>query len=199
MVSRKAEKKDFGGSCSPLSKGRVYFALFFMLGLSFFVLLRLYSLQVLAHAEYERIADNQHKFRQEILPLRGEVFLSDQEGVFPVAANLELMTAFAVPVEIENENLVASEISRILELDRDEVFAKVSKKGDMYEVLKRKLSEHEAEKIIELNLKGIRLESEQWRYYPGGNLASHIIGFLGYEKYELEGMYGIERHFNDEL
>ncbi len=161
--------------------------------------LRLYALQVLAHERYKSQADNQHKYRQEILPARGEVFVKEKSRLFPVAVNRELKTAYAVPAEIENLDHAILEVSEILSLDLEEVGFKLSKKDDLYEVLKRKLSDEEVEKIRNLEEKGIYLEGENWRYYPGEELASHVIGFIGYRNDDFKGQYGIEREYEDVL
>lgn len=43
---------------------------------------------------------------------------------------------------------------------------------------------------------GIKLEPNQKRYYPEGELAAHVIGFVNHEK---QGQYGIEGKFNSIL
>ena len=76
-----------------------------------------------------------------------------------------------------------------LNLNREELLAKFSKEGDLYEVVKNRLSEAEVEKINSLNLKGIHLADEIYRYYPSGELASQVVGFVGWEKEGLAGKY----------
>lgn len=38
-----------------------------------------------------------------------------------------------------------------------------------------------------------------WRYYPGGSLASHLLGFVGYKGDDLVGRYGLEKFYDDLL
>jgi len=48
-------------------------------------------------------------------------------------------------------------------------------------------------------LPGVSLNSESWRFYPGGTLASHALGFLAYKGDDKVGQYGLERFYNDIL
>lgn len=58
-----------------------------------------------------------------------------------------------------------------------------------------------------LRQKGIYAEDDQLRIYPGGRLASHVLGFVQDEELEfndmhlieMSGKYGIERWFNSQL
>jgi methionyl-tRNA formyltransferase len=200
MFSAKHNKIDHKTNRSrSVSSLRIYIVLIFILFSGGLVFLRLYVLQVRAHNEYLAYADNQHKQRQTIKPLRGEIFLSDKQQNFPVAVNREMMTAFAIPQEVQAKEYVAKEVAAILDLDYKEVLAKISKQGDLYEVLKRKLSSAEVEKIEQNELEGIHLESERWRYYPGEQVAAHVVGFVGYVDDQIRGQYGIESSFETHL
>jgi len=87
----------------------------------------------------------------------------------------------------------------LLGLDEKELREKLSDKDDMYEVLKHRLSEDEIEGINNTKIPGLRLSSEDFRYYPGGELASHILGFVGWKDNEFGGRYGSELFFEKEL
>ncbi len=73
---------------------------------------------------------------------------------------------------------------------------KLSRKKVRYVFLKNKLEPEISRKIKELDLKGIVLLHEHWRFYPEDMLASHAIGFLNRDEI---GQYGIEGYFNTEL
>jgi cell division protein FtsI/penicillin-binding protein 2 len=51
----------------------------------------------------------------------------------------------------------------------------------------------------ELKIKGFDFETRKFRYYPEGNIASHILGFVSYADEDGEGRYGLEEFFNEEL
>jgi cell division protein FtsI/penicillin-binding protein 2 len=107
--------------------------------------------------------------------------------------------AYAVPKEIEDVGVASDELALILDLDHDDLLGKFEKENDMYEVLKHRLSEDEIAKIKKLNLKGVRLADEDFRYYPAGELASHLLGFVGWKDAEFGGRYGSELYFEQEL
>lgn len=182
-----------------VSNVRIYVVIMFILFSGSIVFLRLYVLQVKAHEEYKGYANNQHRLRQTILPLRGEIFLREKDDFFPIAVNRELMTAFVIPKEIENPEMSARAIAGILDLKYEEIIGKLSKKDDLYEVLKRKISQSEVEAVRNSEIEGLYLESQRWRYYPGDSLASHVSGFVGYEGDQMKGQYGIESFFEDKL
>jgi cell division protein FtsI (penicillin-binding protein 3) len=69
-----------------------------------------------------------------------------------------------------------------------------------YAIVKRKVSEAEAESVRALKdqgrLQGVRLEDEFGRFYPEGRLASHVVGYVGVDNVPWDG---IEYTFNNEL
>ena len=73
---------------------------------------------------------------------------------------------------------------------------KLSRRKVRYVFLKNKLNPDISRKIKELDLTGVVLLQEHWRYYPENNLAPHLIGFLNRDNI---GQYGIEGFFNVEL
>ena len=70
------------------------------------------------------------------------------------------------------------------------------KSQDATNALKRQAANHEAAQKIFDPLRSIALISEHWRYYPDGQVASHVVGFLNPNQ---EAQYGIERTFDAQL
>jgi len=184
-----------------MSRIRIYFLVVLVGVCIFSVLVRLYDLQIKKASFYRALADNQHNVEKELLPQRGTIFLKEKDGLFPVATNRDLATVFVVPTEINKTDLVYSseKISNILKIDKQEVFDKLSKENDSYELLKRKISAEEKEQLASLEIKGLYFFDESWRYYPANELASQLIGFVGYNNDKLEGLYGIEKYFESFL
>jgi len=52
---------------------------------------------------------------------------------------------------------------------------------------------------VALKLPGVGVYKEKWRYYPGGQLASHVLGFMGYKGDEFAGRYGLEKQYDEVL
>ncbi len=179
---------------------RIYVLAFFILAVAGIIFVRLYVLQVKSHEKYLRIAENQHKIWEELIPERGEIFLSEEKGeLYPLAVNKKMQMAYAVPKEIINKEETAEKISEILNLDKKAVEEKISDSEDMFEIFKHKLADEEIDKIKEAKLSGIYLMPESFRFYPGGELASQLVGFVGSDGDEFKGMYGLEAYFEKEL
>jgi cell division protein FtsI/penicillin-binding protein 2 len=189
-------KKDGVEVCN---NRRISVLLFFILIIIVAVIFKLYSLQVLSYDSYKALADGQHTLFQELVPKRGEIFLKDKDNLYPVAVNRETKMAYAVPKEIENIPETARSVAAALQVDQSEMMARFSKSEDMYEVIKHKLGDEEIEKINNLKLKGIHLADESYRYYPSGELAANVLGFVGWKDNDFGGRYGAEAYFDSRL
>ncbi len=201
MVAKKNYKKKSFTQQQFLEnqKGRVYFLVFAVAIMGGLIFLRLFNLQVLAHSFYQEVANNQHRLQKKLFPERGKIFMKEKDSLFPVAVNQELMTVYAVSQEIEDPEKTSYKLADILEIDLGELLNKLNKKSNRFQIIKRRITAEEEKKVRDLNLKGIYMESESWRYYPGGDLAAQLIGFVGYAGNERLGRYGIERQFEQEL
>ncbi len=179
---------------------RIYFLFFFIFIVAVFALGKLYFLQVIRHSLYEEIAQNQHEKTMMISANRGEIFLKDDnDELYPLAINRELKMAYAVPREIKDFNDAAARISEILGLEKDFLVDKLDDQEDVFEILKHKLSDEEVQKIKEAKISGIYLSPENFRYYPAGELAAQIVGFVGSDGEKQKGMYGLEAYWDEEL
>jgi len=181
------------------SSPRIYVLAFFIFALTLVIFSRLYFLDVISYNTYKALADEQHSVFKKLIPKRGEIFLQDKDGLYPVAVNKNVEMVYAVPKEIEDASLAADKLSGILGLDRNDLYAKFNQPEDMYESIKHKLSDDETAAIKNLNLKGVYLADEDYRYYPAGELASHVLGFVGWKGNELGGRYGLEAYLEDKL
>ncbi len=162
---------------------------------------RLFSFQVLEGDYWRALARGQHTFFENAQGDRGEIYLSSRDGsTHPLAVNRNWDFAYVVPSEVHRNEKDPEEvslmISRILNLDYDRVFQRISREASMYERLKDRLTSEEAEMLREKNIPGVYIKQEFGRYYPQNSLASHITGFVGGEG---SGQYGVENYYNDVL
>lgn len=194
-----------GSHCSLNGAGtgpfgfRVYVLFFLILTIAAVIFFKLYTLQVLSYTSYRELSENQHSLFKELVPRRGEIFLKDRDELYPVAVNRETKMAYVVPKEIENLDETVSFLSDTLDLNRDETGNKLDKPEDMYEVLKHRLSDEEIKKINDRGMSGVHLADEVFRYYPAGELASNVLGFVGWDGNDLGGKYGIEKYFENQI
>ena len=178
---------------------RIYILVVFILLAAGIVIFRLYTLQVLARNYYQELAADQHKVFDKLIPERGEIFVKDKNGYYPVAVNKKLNLVYAVPREVENPQEAAKQIAPILELDEEETKAKLNQPDGWYVVLKHQVEDKKVSQLKEKNLKGIYFSPEDKRFYPGGTFASQVIGFVGSDGSQIKGQYGIEAYWEKEL
>ena len=179
--------------------GRIHFLVFMFFFIATAMLAMFYALQIIERLQYKAMANGQHSFFKNLIPKRGEIYMQDKNGLYPAAVNRETKTAYAVPMEIENPSEAALVVAQILQMDPVALKEKFEKTDDRYELLKHRLSDEEIEKINNVNLKGIRLSDESFRYYPSSELAANILGFVGWKGDILAGRYGLESYFEEEL
>lgn len=80
-----------------------------------------------------------------------------------------------------------------------EYLQKLEKVDDPYEPIKSKVDDDTINSLLQANLAGINYFSQDYRYYPDGNVGSQMLGFLGYDSDNKIGRYGLEGFFNQEL
>lgn len=174
-------------------------AIFFLLAAA--ILSRMFYWQVLKHSVYIALAEGQRSVLSKLFPERGEIFINDKgsQNYFPVAMNKPGYLIYAVPIQIKDARFAAASLSEILGLPEKEIEGRLIVPGDKYEIISRRVSAEAVSKIKSLNLKGVRFESENWRYWPENNFLSQVLGFVGFSGNKRVGQYGIEGFFNDRL
>jgi len=156
--------------------------------------------QVLSHEELFSRAQSQHQYYEELIPRRGEIYLQNKAKTYPAAVNEEMDTVVAVPKNIVDIEGTVMTLATVLNLPVEEIRQKITKdREDMYEVIKRKLTDEESLELQNKNLKGVELVPEYWRTYPASPLASQAVGFLGYHGEDKSGQYGTEEYFDSSL
>lgn len=154
------------------------------MGLLFLFLGRLVFIQFFSSDFLVNLAKKQHSYYLEIQPKRGAIF---DRNMRPLAVNVVTFSLYAVPPQIKDKDMVASELSRILDLDADFVIERLSRKKQ-FVWLSRKLDWDLMQKVKALDLDGLFFIKESRRSYPDSTLASQLIGFAGLDNIGLEGL-----------
>ena len=167
---------------------------------SLVLLTKLYLVQIVHGSDYREKAERQYSRPNQELWNRGSIFFSARNGDLVSAATLKIGFTLAInPKEITDPESAWGALSLYVPLDKKDFLEKAAKRSDPYEEIARRLSPEIAEKIEALKLKGVSLYKERWRFYPGGRLSSHLLGFVGFDSNVLTGQYGLERYYNDAL
>ncbi|MEW5805344.1 MAG: penicillin-binding protein 2 [Patescibacteria group bacterium] len=163
---------------------------------------RFYRFQVANYDYWKNKALAQQFYSLNLGPERGEILARDKDGnLHHLAVNKHIYNLAVSPKDIEIDPEQAADfLAGQLNLPYEEVLKKLQKKDDPYELIAKNISEETIAAIQERGFKGLIIEDEKSRYYPLGDFASHIIGFVGFDdKNEIAGRYGLELGFNEKL
>ena len=164
------------------------------------IIVRLYFLQIVDNDFYISKADKQYTSTAQKIFSRGSIFFQNKDGSLVSAATLKSGYIVAVNPEIlKDPEFAYQKLNEIIPIDRDLFITKATKLNDPYEEIAIRADEETGQKISNLKIAGLQVFGDRWRFYPGGNIASHIIGILGYKGDEYAGRYGLERQFETEL
>ena len=172
------------GESKKWLKFRIVTLLVFFLILFIALISRAFQIQVLSGNMLKTLAEKQHIKTLQIEPERGIIF--DRNGE-KLAASMMAHSVYADPSKINDPAEVADKVAPILNIDRSTVVRKISGSKNFC-WLARKIPPEQASKIEALNMDGIFLIKEPKRFYPNGELAGRLVGFVGLDYTGLEGL-----------
>jgi len=156
------------------------------------IVFRLYDLQVIQYVQLLRRADRQQQRTVEIAPKRGTIY---DRHLHPLAMSLAVDSVYAVPSEITDPGMVAGLVAPILGVDAKDLEGRF-KTYRTFCWVKRKITSQESARVQALNLKGIYFQKETKRFYPDGDLAAQVLGYVGMDD---NGLGGVEYEFNKQI
>ncbi len=150
--------------------------------------------------EFANRAERQYNPSSQGLFDRGKILGMSKDGTPVDLATLTTGYKLAiVPDEIKDPENTFTALSPYISLTHDEFMAHANKAGDPYEEIAVRLPKESADAIKTQKLSGVYLYEDHWRTYPGGHVASKVIGFVGFKGDTYTGRYGLERQYNDVL
>lgn len=158
--------------------------------LAFFLVLfialgsRAFQLQILSGKELKALAQKQHTQTLQLQPERGIIF--DRNGE-KMAATIMADSVCADPSKINNPGEVAERLAAILQTEKAGLQKRLTGTKNFC-WLARRIAPEQAALVQELGVEGIFIIKEPMRYYPSGELAGHLIGFVGMDATGLEGL-----------
>jgi cell division protein FtsI (penicillin-binding protein 3) len=153
---------------------------------------RLYHLQIIQYVDLLARAERQQQRTIEIAPKRGTIYDRQMQ---PLAMSLATDSVFAVPSEIPNPEMVADLLAPVVGLEKGDLLGRF-KTFKSFCWVKRKVSTDEASRVRDLNLRGIYFQKEMKRFYPKGELAAQVLGYVGLDDH---GLGGLEYRMNDTI
>ena len=186
---------------SRLSSVRIRILSIFLFIFASVVLGRLYFLQIVYGDSFSANAERQYVNTNTTAYDRGNIYFeSKTEGLSLAAMTRSGFTLSIHPSLVKDPEQVYLDLSKLVDIDKQDFFHKIAKKEDPYEEIAYKINEETAIKIRNLKVEGLNLSTEKWRYYPGDASAANLLGFVSYNKDdELVGSYGLEKYYEDTL
>ncbi|OHA04184.1 MAG: hypothetical protein A3J58_01130 [Candidatus Sungbacteria bacterium RIFCSPHIGHO2_02_FULL_52_23] len=192
--------KEVKKSFDKVFERRIRAVLLFFLVACAVLVGRLFIMQVVRHSQYTNLAIKQHGLTEELSSERGMILAVDKDGAeVPLALNKTYKVLVASPKTIKHPEETASLLASVFSLNQADVLARLSKAGDPYEIIARRIESQAAEEFLQRGIEGISFEDEMRRVYPNGTMASHLLGFVSGATGGESGQYGIERFFENEL
>lgn len=168
--------------------------------LALLLIARLYFLQIVHGESFVAEAERQYVNKNTVSYDRGEIYFETKNGEkVPAAISRSGFTISINPSIIKDPEAIYQSLRKVLPLDREEFLAKAGKANDKNEEIANRLNKEAADKIKNLNLYGVNIANDKWRFYPGNSLAAQSIGFVAYKDDALAGRYGLERYYEDVL
>lgn len=120
--------------------------------------------------------------------------ITDRNGAV-MAVSTPVRSVWAIPADAELTPAQLRQLAQLLEVEVEDLNRRLATNGE-FVFLKRQIAPDVARRIAELKLPGIHQHPEYRRYYPGGEVTAHVIGFTGVED---RGQEGVELAFNAQL
>ncbi len=145
---------------------------------------RLTDLMLFDHERLARRAQQQHTAVEDVQVRRGIIF--DRMGR-ELALNLDLESLYCDPKTFAPSWETIRMLAPLVDREPQKMLSRIPDEG-RFVWIKRKLPPETADKVRALNIEGLGFVTEAKRFYPKGDLASHVIGFVGIDNQPLEGI-----------
>ena len=160
------------------------------------IVARLVQVQIIDHDYYTARAEEEHLRQTVIRAPRGAIL--DRNG-YPLATTVDAFDVYVDPRSWENDAVArrgADVLAPLLNREPAELIAatRAQEQGDY--LAARALNGSVGLELLNLGPPGVKLVDRSDRFYPEGDLASGLLGFIGRDQV---GLAGIEADFDQEL
>jgi cell division protein FtsI (penicillin-binding protein 3) len=185
---------------APIRRIRFAYVALFFCAWTGLIAVRLGWLQVVRHSDFVHRAAMQQQRTFEVAPRRGMMY---DRNLRELAVTVQADSVFAVPSELGDNRASAAEIlAEIVHADPHDNFTSKQQMLARFNASKnfawvaRRLDAGTAERVRELNLKGVYFQKEFKRFYPNSDLAAQVLGYVGTDDL---GLGGLEQKFEEEM
>src|SRR5271155_1258566 len=185
---------------APIRRIRFAYVALFFCGWTCLIAVRLGWLQVVRHSDFVHRAAMQQQRTFEVAPRRGMLY---DRNLRELAVTVQVDSIYAVPSELGDNRASAAEIlAEIVHADPRDNFTSQQQMLARFNASRnfawvaRKVDPGIAERLRELNLKGVYFQKEFKRFYPNNDLAAQVLGYVGTDDI---GLGGLERQFDEDM
>ncbi|MCW8933332.1 MAG: penicillin-binding transpeptidase domain-containing protein [Gammaproteobacteria bacterium] len=155
---------------------------------------RALDMQVINQPFFKQQGDARHLRVVPISAHRGDIY--DRNGE-PLAISTPVDSVWVNPKEIKNDLHRVTEIAKTLKINSQHLKNKLAKNANReFVYILRQVAPELAGKIKALSIPGVYLQREYKRYYPAGEVTSHVIGFANVDD---KGQEGLELAYDEWL
>lgn len=173
-----------------------------IIAIAFLLIARLYIIQVVRGESYSAQLHAQQggAVRDDNFD-RGLIIFQYKDGrEFFAAANKRGFLLGINPQRITNTEEVYSTLNQIIELDKEIFLNHASKTNVVHREVLSNVPYEKGQEILNLDIPGVELKLQPWRFNAGNQLAAHVTGFLAEgADGQKSGQYGLERQYDDVL
>lgn len=162
------------------------------------IIIKVFTITIVENKKWKEKMHEQQNHSRIITAFRGNIYDNTEKNILAQSSSSYMVTIN--PVRVKEKEKVAMILSEIFDLEYEKIMKKVNKHSAI-EIIKKKCEKEKIEKLREwMNQNniydGINIDEDSKRFYPYGELASHVIGFIGSDN---QGLDGIEAKYNEEL
>jgi cell division protein FtsI (penicillin-binding protein 3) len=151
----------------------------------FAIMARLVVLQVGEHATFSALGEQQRLRHIPLPATRGQIL--DRTGE-PLALSLPARDVYADPAYVEDPAGTAKELARVLGAPPRRLERALTQRSTPFVYLARQVDEGLASRLERLQLPGVGFLPVTKRYYPAGDVAAQVVGFVGLDGTGLSGL-----------
>ncbi|MGA8007400.1 MAG: penicillin-binding protein 2, partial [Burkholderiales bacterium] len=142
-------------------------------------------LQEQGEARYSRV--------MEVPATRGRILDRNGEAL---AVSTPVKSIWVIPDDVKASRAQKKRLAGLLGLDARELDQKLAETSRDFVYLKRQIAPDTAAKVEALDIPGVYQQREYRRYYPGGEVTAHLVGFTGVDD---AGQEGVELAYQSSL
>ena len=172
---------------------RARFVLFAFLAAFAVLVARALVLQALETDFLQEKGDARYSRLLEVPATRGRVL--DRHGD-ALAVSTPVKSVWAIPEDVKASPAQRKQLAALLDLAPGDLEQKLARNSQEFVYLRRQIAPEVAGRVADLGISGLYQQREYRRYYPGGEMTAHVVGFTGVED---SGQEGVELAFQSSL